>query len=164
MKKILTNKKGFTLIELLAVIVILAVIVMIATPAVTNYLNTARTSAYVTNARSAIETVRDDVILNAKGSSVYSLSDINNLLSKKLVQSPFGMPYDESSCIRVTRELDNSNPNNVAGNYNYKYEMCLIDKGGNGFNITEENAINDSLVGVGTLTGQTCACSNVFSE
>ena len=42
MKKLLNNKKGFTLIELLAVIVILAILVMVAIPAVTKYLNSAR--------------------------------------------------------------------------------------------------------------------------
>ena len=158
------NNKGFTLIELLAVIVILAVIVMIATPAVTNYLNTARTSAFATNAKTAINTVRDDVILNSKGSAVYNLDDINNLLTRKLVQSPFGSTYDESSCIKVTQSVDTNNTNNITGNYVYKYEMCLLDKAGNGFELTDENAINENAVSVGTLSAKTCDCSNVFGN
>ena len=36
------NKKGFTLIELLAVIVIMGILMMVAIPAMTNYISNAR--------------------------------------------------------------------------------------------------------------------------
>lgn len=49
MKKL--NNKGFTLIELLAVIVILAIVVAITIPAVLSSINSARTSAFETTAK-----------------------------------------------------------------------------------------------------------------
>ena len=45
------NNKGFTLIELLAVIVILAIVVAITIPAVLSSINSARTSAFETTAK-----------------------------------------------------------------------------------------------------------------
>lgn len=53
MKKL--NNKGFTLIELLAVIVILAIVVAITIPAVLSSINSARTSAFETTAKTVAD-------------------------------------------------------------------------------------------------------------
>lgn len=55
------NKKGFTLIELLAVIVILAVIALIATPLITNTIQTSRKNADREGARAYISAIEEKI-------------------------------------------------------------------------------------------------------
>ena len=97
MKKL--NKKGFTLIELLAVIIILALLIAIAVPAVTRYLNSARESTFAVNANYAIKAVKEYVTIegmSGNNSLIDSNGNItirvlnNNLLDKKLEESPYG--------------------------------------------------------------------------
>lgn len=47
-----SNKKGFTLVEIIVVLVILAILTAIAVPAVLGYINDAKDSKYVQEARS----------------------------------------------------------------------------------------------------------------
>ncbi len=144
------DKKGFTLIELLAVIVILAILVMVAIPAVTKYLNAARQGTFVDNAKSAISAVRNEVIINGYTKSTYTLSDINDLLERKLNNSPFNSAYTTGSYIQVTQT---ENPAN-SGEYVYTYSMCLADDGGHGFTLTAENELDESDI---EMTGVTCS-------
>lgn len=138
MKKVLNNKKGFTLIELLAVIVILAILVMVAIPAVTKYLNSARQGTFVDNARSAISAVRNDVIINGANDTEYTLSEINELLEKKLVTSPFGECYCSDSKVTV------SYTDGAA-----EYSIILKDKNGRGIlTSTKENELKDGDVAI----------------
>ena len=65
------NKKGFTLIELLAVIIILGILMIIAIPAVTEYISSSRKSAYITTATRYIDGVRNKV--NAAEIPVYDI-------------------------------------------------------------------------------------------
>ena len=65
----ITNRKGFTLIELLAVIIILGVLMIIAIPAVTEYISSSRKNAYITTASRYIDGVRNKV--NAAEITVY---------------------------------------------------------------------------------------------
>ena len=140
------NKKGFTLIELLAVIVILAILVAVAIPAVTRYLNTARKGTYSTNAQAAISAVRNDVITNGYTTNqVYTLATINTFLEKKLVTSPYGTNYSDTSYVKVDF-------NNTTGEATYY--ICLTD-GNNGFTETQENQVGESTV----KTGQTVTCT-----
>lgn len=155
MKKLLNNKKGFTLIELLAVIVILAILVMVAIPAVTKYLNSARQGTFADNAKSAISAVRNDVIIKGNQNDTYTLEEINGLLEKKLNTSPWGKAYDGTSCVKVTTTSDTT-----------IYSMCLIDADGHGWaTALEENEITDksaSITGVKDTSGntiKTCSCS-----
>lgn len=134
MKNLKNNKKGFTLIELLAVIVILAVLVMIATPAITKILDESRKKTFADNALLAINAVRQDYILSGNSDSVtYNLSQINEKLEKKLVNSPYSKPYSESSWIKVT-----SSDGVVT------YSMCLVDSGKNGFVDKTESDISEN--------------------
>lgn len=141
------NKKGFTLIELLAVIVILAILVMLAIPAVTRYLNSARRNAFADNALRAIEAVRNDVIENGFSSTsnigtrpagvscsggicVYTQTQINELLEKKLNTSAYGEEY---KCVVVWADQNRQT-----------YTMTMIDNGGSGFKYVTEDKINSS--------------------
>lgn len=145
MKKLINNKKGFTLIELLAVIVILAILVMVAIPAVTRYLETSRQSTYIDTARAAVDAVRQDYVING-GSKARNLTEINKLLEKKLVQSPYGKSYT-SACVKIN---DSNSGSNVQGTSAVTYSICLTDgsKGVDG----EENELT-----VKTLTACTCS-------
>ena len=58
------KKNGFTLIELLAVIVILAIIALIATPMITNVINTAREGAAESSALGYVDAVEKQVLIN----------------------------------------------------------------------------------------------------
>ena len=174
------NRKGFTLIELLAVIVILAILVMLAIPAVTRYLTAARQGAFSDNAKKAIDAVRTDVITNgfsadqnnAEGVTctiqdttnkcVYSLDAINNLLEKKLITSPFGPEYKTEtgtgndkkpvSQVVVTQIYSEPKTPGGEGKTEYIYQMCLIDKGNNGFEFTLEGDISSKAVRLGGVT------------
>lgn len=96
LKNLKNNKKGFTLIELLAVIVILAILVMVAIPAVTKYLNTSREGAFADTVNTVIDTARNNCISGVDGNSStsYDKNRLNNLLSKKLNNSPWGATYE----------------------------------------------------------------------
>lgn len=164
MKKLLNNKKGFTLIELLAVIVILAILVMVAIPAVTKYLNAARQGTFADNAKAAIDTVRNDVIMYGFGYAgsgastdgnvmTYDKGAINGLLEKDLTTSPFGGPYTQASITVTQEKVDTTCTDDCE--YKFTYRMCLIDNTGHGFGYSEENSITDKKV---ELSGQT-ACS-----
>lgn len=130
MKKL--NKKGFTLIELLAVIIILALLIAIAVPAVTRYLDTAKESTFAINANYAIKAVKDYVTIegmNGDNTLIDKNGNItievlnNNLLDRKLEESPYGNSYDKSSYVHVGTNLDGD----------YVYSICLLDADGRGF-------------------------------
>lgn len=134
MKKLLNNKKGFTLIELLAVIVILAILVMVAIPAVTKYLNSARQGTFVDNAKSAISTIRNTVVLEGANKTTFDVNEINGKLEKKLITSPFGGCYCKESTITYDPTTN-------------KYSITLYDENGYGWKTAkEENELNSGDV------------------
>lgn len=57
-KKLVKNEKGLTLIELLAVIVILGIIAAIATPSISNIINTQRDKALLADASTMISAAK----------------------------------------------------------------------------------------------------------
>ena len=156
MKKL--NNKGFTLIELLAVIVILAILVAVAVPAVTRYLSQAQKGTFSINAHSAIDAVKLEVYLNGQTvNKKYKLDEINPLMEKKLIQSPYSRAYDESSYVELSFDASG----------NATYSVCLIDVSGNGIynndtgtttRAVAENHVNDTAV-VNLGSGITCNMS-----
>lgn len=152
MKKVLKNRKGFTLIELLAVIVILAILVMVAIPAVTKYLNQARQGTFVDNAKSAISAVRNDVIISGGNKQEYPLTEINSLLEKKLITSPFGGKYCTESKITISYDDDTG-----AGSYS----MILYDEDGRGWMTSKtENQLKDADVEIQVQDSVPCTPVN----
>lgn len=100
------NKKGFTLVELLAVIVILGILAAVAILSISNILDNARKDTYVANANAAIGAFRTEYMMNAGtnedfvkvGTTTYmTVTNINDLLEKKLVNSPYGETYDAAN-------------------------------------------------------------------
>ena len=154
MKKM--NKTGFTLIELLAVIIILAILIAVAVPAVTRYLNGARKDTFVSNAKSAIQAVADEVTINGMQSTGGTLktkwtkAEINALLDTQLKQSPFGQDYDDTSYVAVAEDATTGK---------YTYSICLTDKGHNGFSSDAGEAIDyDSITSENIKVGNAVAC------
>ena len=135
------NKKGFTLIELLAVIVILALLVAVAIPAVTKYLNTSRKGVFADNAAAAISAVRNQTIIDGiTGTKTYTLEEINALLEKKLIKSPWG-PYKEAA-VTVTE---------TNGAYAYTIfltdgQHCIGTKNGTEITEIDEKDVNADAV------------------
>ncbi len=145
MKKLNNNKKGFTLIELLAVIVILAILVMVAIPAVTKYLNSARQGTFVDNAHSAISAIRNTIVLESAGTTSFNLDAVNKKLEKKLITSPFGNCYCNESTISYDASTN-------------KYSIRLFDTEGYGWETDkEENELKDDDVAItGVNKPDTC--------
>lgn len=72
-------KKGFTLIELLAVIVILAIIALIATPMITNVINTAREGAAKSSALGYVDAIEKQIMLNqVSGDTPFDLTIVKD--------------------------------------------------------------------------------------
>lgn len=119
------NKKGFTLIELLAVIIILAVLLLIAIPAVSNYINDSRKEAYVKTAKQVISGAR-----NLVNSGKLDMYDTDTTY------------YIPSSCIKVENGETAKSPYGefikayVAVTYSgkdYDYYWASVDESGIGF-------------------------------
>lgn len=81
------KNKGFTLIELLAVIVILAIIALIATPMITNVINTAREGAAESSALGYVDAVEKQVLVNqVTATDEFTLAD-DTVYNKAVLES-----------------------------------------------------------------------------
>ena len=98
---------------------------------------------FTDDALNAITTVKAYSTINEESNKIYSLSDINNLIEKKLVKSPYGFDNNTSSCIK--------NDNNT-------FYICLIDEGGNGFSFNSFDEVNEESFNEGTLKNVNCNC------
>lgn len=174
------NKRGFTLIELLAVIIILALLIAVAVPAVTRYLDNARKDTYVENIKIALKAVVLDVETGHQNASnvssgtilgvinytdyTYNINEINKLLDKKLLESPFGEKYQDTSFIKVR---------NTNSESSYTSSVCILDEGGNGISslsyvwsdISDPSKFDDEMLKSGntgfTLTGSNANATNL---
>ncbi len=129
------NKKGFTLVELLAVIVILGILAGVAILTISNILVDTRKDAFVANARVAIDAARNDYLINNPTKFRWTLEELNELLEKDLVNTPFGGAY--SSYSYVVRALDGD------------FGICLQgqdDEDGGIAHIAEKDLSKDAVV------------------
>ncbi len=76
-----SNKKGFTLVEIIVVLVILAILAAIAVPAVLGYVNDAKESKYIQEARSIYIVVQTE---EARYRADNDLKKTDSLVGKKI--------------------------------------------------------------------------------
>lgn len=128
------NKNGFTLIEILAVIIIIGVVMLIAVPAVSNYINSSRKSAYITTAKEYIKEAQSkiatkDYELYDKNATYYI--DIKNLPLESGGDSPFG-DWVEAYVVVIYLPPDG-----------YKYYWTSIDSSGFKVDLTEVEELDE---------------------
>ena len=93
------NKRGFTLVEVISVIVIIGVLMLIAIPAVSNYIMSSRRASYAANVHAFVETINGKY--DSKDYGSYVKDDEVMVIPFKTIElevgdndeSPFG-PYD----------------------------------------------------------------------
>jgi prepilin-type N-terminal cleavage/methylation domain len=130
------KEKGFTIIELIATTLILAAVILIAIPAVSNYVENSRRKGYISTARSYIKSVR-----NHASAYKYRFEDkdaiyylpIKCITMEKKAPSPYG-EWVEAYVVVIT---DGTSPT---------YYWTSFDKSWHGMEITQEKDINTSSV------------------
>ncbi len=153
MKKFKKNEKGFTLIELLAVIVILAILVAVAIPATMRYLATARRGTFVSNVSEAVSAVRNDYISSGgTGTVYYTKSQINNLLEKKLVSSPYNADYTETSYVKVSIDPTSGMAT---------YSVCFADNNKNGLSFNSSSVVAEANILEKNVVLNTVECAAI---
>lgn len=92
-----SNKKGFTLVEIIVVLVILAILAAIAVPSVIGYVDEAKESRYIQEARSiyvVFQTeearLENEIDYTDKGDSYHNMEDMYTKLRNKTADNPDG--------------------------------------------------------------------------
>jgi len=138
MKNKYINNRGFSLIELLAVITIIGIVAIIAIPSVSQYINNASDTAYVSYERSMVDAAKSRIIqcetetnpdkkcnlrlpYTTSGAGSYLNITLNDLVNEGFMD-PMKDPESNNYCnldsyVRVTLDPEHT------GNYNYK--ACL---------------------------------------
>ena len=101
------EKNGFTLIELLAVIIILGILLVIAIPAVTNYINNSRKEAYVKTAKQVVSATKN--LVNSGKLDMYD-TDVTYYIPNSCIKvengdiarSPYGNFINDKTYVLVT--------------------------------------------------------------
>lgn len=142
MKILKKNDKGFTLIELLAVIVILGVLMIIAVPMVTQYITSAKKSAFVDTAKAYVSSARysylngdytcgTNIDSGSGGKIAIRFSDIQ--VDKTGGKSSFSKTIlDKQSYVIIESD----------SNGKYTYYVRMVDDGQNGW----DSAINEDTL------------------
>jgi len=133
------NNKGFSLIELLAVIIIIGIVAIIAVPSVSQYINNASDTAYVSYERSMTDAAKSRIIecetetdpskkcnlrlpYTTSGEGSFTDITLNTLIQDGFMEAmkdPESNDFcDSRSYVRVTLDPEHT------GNYNYK--ACLF--------------------------------------
>ncbi len=129
-----SKKRAFTLIELLSVIIILSVFVIIAIPAVSNYVSNSRKSAYVVTAQSVVDGARN--VVNEGKIPVYD-TDATFYIPASFIKTENDLksPYGEfvEAYVAVTYDNDGfnyywtSNDKSNTGIYLTYYDKLNVD-------------------------------------
>ena len=120
------NKRGFTLIEVLSVIIIIGVILLIAFPAVSNYIDKANRGSYVADVNAYMETIKSEYEMNEYGDFIKEdeimIVPIEHIkLEKGDGKSPYA-PYDFSrSYVLIVQERNS-----------YVFYATVVDEAGIG--------------------------------
>ena len=130
----MNNKRGFTLIELVAVIVILGVLLIVAIPAVSQYIKQTRETTYTSHEVTMEEATRaytiDCLKNNEKDCTVPHDNESINVYLDKLIekeyveklqdpQKPGSYCSPDKSFVKVIKD----------GTSDYKYQVCLFCSG-----------------------------------
>lgn len=135
------NKKGFTLIEMIAVVIILGIVMLIAVPAVTQYIKGSDDSVYVNSMSSYLQQVKLDYsekqygpYINKNEIMVVPLKNIK-LDKGNTDSSPFGKIVYSQSYVVVERTENGT-----------KYAVTVLDKASHGFVDKREDELNNKIV------------------
>jgi prepilin-type N-terminal cleavage/methylation domain-containing protein len=154
------NNKGFTLVEIISVVVILGIIMLVAVPAVSNYIVDSRKSSYVLNVSAYLETANGEYLDRYYGS--YLLDDEIMIVPMEIIdleeenggKTPFGDYIYEKSYIIIVPERNTfkayANSMDTAG---YGVEMMPLNAVTKDFlkKYDDTNAIKDWTLYDGSL-------------
>ncbi len=138
------NKKGFTLIELLAVIVVLGIIMLIAVTSVSGVIEKTKKDAFLATARSYVDAVRTQSIMNGTLPSCdggYKTVYLNKtMVEKGGITSPYGNQFQILENSTIPANIDDLNADistavsfieiygeTEDGNCQYEYDLYLSD-------------------------------------
>ena len=130
------NNKGFSLIEILAVVVILGIVMLIAVPAVSNYIISSRKSSYVSTVSSYMQTIRGEYEMKYYGSFLYDDEimivpiDLVELEQGASDSTPFGEYIYEKSYVVIVPERNT-----------YQFYANIMDTAGYGVMMMPSNSV-----------------------
>lgn len=130
------NKKGFTLIEILAVIIILGVMMLIAVPAVSEYISDSREKNYVKVAKGYIDSARAMITnrdLKASNKDYTYYIPIECINTDQDGTSPYGEWIDAYVVITYDGK-------------HYNYYWTSVDTSRIGFNLTANDDLDQELL------------------
>ncbi len=141
------NKKGFTLIEVIAVVVILGLLMIIAIPAVTQYINSSDESVYVNNVSSFLQQAK--LLYQEKefgpqievGDIMIVPISLLDMEKGNTTNSPFGTYRQQQSYILVKRTAKS-----------YDYYATIVDSTNRGLTEVKEDELNNNVIGKVNIT------------
>ena len=135
------RSKAFTLIELLAVIIILGILVLIATPAITEYINNSKKNTFLTTAHQYISAVRTKI--NELELPINSADEVYYIPIKCIDIERGSNPYGKWDSAYVVVTLDANN---------YYYYFAGRSENGYGTLLTHEDLLTKDYVRPDTMT------------
>lgn len=135
------KKNGFTLIEVLTVIIIIGIIMMVAVPAVSEYILRSDDASYASDVKAFIEDIKSAYQMKEYGELVKSdevmIVPIENVEFEKgnSEESPYGKYIKSKSYIIIIPE-----------NNGYHFYANIVDESGTGVVMKQDNELNKEAV------------------